>query len=74
MLNNFLANQNFEWKKKVKSLCTDGAPAMLGKTSGFATLVKKEAPQASVTHCFLHGYALESKTLSENLRQVCLIV
>ena len=70
MLNNFFANQNFEWKEKIGSLCTDGVPAMLGKTSGFATLVKKEAPQVSVTHCFLHRYALASKTLPENLRQV----
>ena len=43
---------------------------MLGKTSGFAALVKKEAPQVNVTHCFLHGYALASRTLPENLRQV----
>ena len=70
MLNNFSANQNFEWKKKIGSLCTDGAPAMLGKTSGFAALVKKEAPQVNVTHCFLHRYALTSKTLPENLRKV----
>ena len=56
MLNDFSANQNFEWKKKIGSLCTDGAPAMLGKTSKFAALVKKEAPQVNVTHCFLHRY------------------
>ena len=70
MLNNFSANQNFEWKKKIGSLCTDGAPAMLGKTSGFAALVKKEASQVNVTHCFLHRYALASKTFPKNLRQV----
>ena len=70
MLNNFLANQNFEWKKKIESLCTDRAPAMLGKTSGFAALVKKEPPQVNVTHCSLHRYALASKTLPENLPQV----
>ena len=57
MLNDFSANQNFEWKKKIESLCTDGAPAMLGKTSKFAALVKKEAPQVHVTHCFLYCYA-----------------
>ena len=70
MFNNFSANQNFEWKKKIESLCTNGAPAMLGKIFGFAAFVKKEAPQVNVTHCFLHRYALASKTLSENLRQV----
>ena len=65
-----MPNQNFEWKKKIGCLCTDGAPAILGKTSGFAALVKKEAPQVNVTHCFLHCYALASKTLPENLQQV----
>ena len=43
---------------------------MLGKTSKFATLVQKEAPQVSDTHCFLYRYALASKTLPKNLRQV----
>ena len=70
MLNNFSGNQNFAWKKKIESLCTDGAPAMLNKTSGFAALVKKEPPQVNVTHCFLHRYPLASKTLPENLPQV----
>ena len=70
MPKNFFANQNIEWKKKIESSCTDRAPAMLGKTSGFATLVQKETPQVSVTSCFLHHYALASKTLPENLRQV----
>ena len=70
MLNNFFANQNFEWNKKNGSLCTDGAPAMLGKTFGFATLVQKKATQVSVTHCFLHRYALALKTLPENLRNL----
>ncbi|XP_042236440.1 protein ZBED8-like [Homarus americanus] len=54
MVNSFFAKQNFDWKKNLGTLCTDGAPAMLGNTSGFAALVKKEAPQVIVTHCFLH--------------------
>ncbi|XP_042203602.1 protein ZBED8-like [Homarus americanus] len=45
MVNSFFAKQNFDWKKNLGTLCTDGAPAMLGNPSGFATLVKKEAPQ-----------------------------
>jgi len=39
---------------------------MLGKTSGFATLVKKEAPHTIVTHCFLYGHALAPKSLIIN--------
>ncbi|XP_042222775.1 protein ZBED8-like [Homarus americanus] len=43
---------------------------MLGNTSGFAALVKKEAPQVIVTHCFLHRHALASKTLPAILKEV----
>ena len=35
-VNNFFVKQNFDWKKKIGSICTDGAPAMLGNKSGFA--------------------------------------
>ena len=70
MVNHFFAKQDFNWKRNIGSLCTDGAPAMLGKTSGFATLVKKEAPYIIVTHCFLHRPALASKTLSSTLQEI----
>jgi hypothetical protein len=43
---------------------------MLGNTSGFATLVKKEAPHVVVTHCFLHRHALATKTLPTTLKEV----
>ncbi|XP_076059491.1 protein FAM200C-like [Oratosquilla oratoria] len=33
------------------STCSDGAPNMLGNKAGFATLVKKEVPRVTVTHC-----------------------
>ena len=71
-VNNFFAKQDFNWKRNIGSLCTDGAPSMLGKTSRFATLVKKEAPQIIVTHCFLHRHALASKTLPlpSNLQEI----
>lgn len=70
IVDRFFANQNFDWKKNLGSLCTDGAPAMLGNTSGFAALVKKEAPQVIVTNCFLHRHGLASKTLPEILKEV----
>jgi len=57
-----------DWKTKLGFICTDGAPAMLGKRSGFGALVKAEAPQVVVTHCFLHRHALASKTLSPSLK------
>ena len=43
---------------------------MLGKTSGFASLVKKEVPHIIETHCFLHRHALASQTLSLTLKEV----
>jgi len=70
MVNNFFAKQDFNWKRNIGSLCTDGAPAMLGKTSGFATLPKKEVPHLIMTHCFLHRHALASKTLSSTLQEM----
>jgi hypothetical protein len=53
MVNSFLfAKQNCDWKGKLPTLCTDGAPAMLCNTFGFAALVKKQAPHVVLTHCF----------------------
>jgi hypothetical protein len=37
VVTSFFAKQNFEWKEKPHTFCTDGAPAMLGNTCGFAT-------------------------------------
>ena len=44
------------------SICTDGAPAMLGNRSGFAAMLKKEISELKVTHCLLHRQALTFKT------------
>jgi len=52
------------------SLCTDGAPAMLGNKSGFCALVKRLAPHVTVTHCVLHRHALASKSLPENFKNI----
>jgi hypothetical protein len=68
--NNFFSKQNFDWKEKLHTLCPDGAPEMLANTSGFATLVKKEAPHFVATHCFLYRHALATKTLPITLKDV----
>ena len=70
MVKEFFEKQNFDWKKKLGSICTDGAPAMLGNKSGFAALVKNEVPHVIVTHCLLHRYALAAKTLPASLKEV----
>ena len=54
----------------IGSVCTDGAPVMLGNRSGFAALVKNEVPDATVTHCILHRQALVSKCLPVTLKNV----
>ena len=43
---------------------------MLGNKSGSAALVKKEAPNVTVTHCMLHRHALAAKTLLLTLKDV----
>ena len=71
LVNEFFANHDIaDWSKKLGTICTDGAPSMLGNKSGFAGLVKAEAPHVAVTHCILHRHALASKTLPQNLKDV----
>ena len=43
---------------------------MLGSRSGFAKKVKELVPEAKGTHCFIHRYALASKTLSTALKNI----
>jgi hypothetical protein len=43
---------------------------VLANTSGFATLVKKEAPHFVVTHCFLYRHALATKTLPTTMNEI----
>ena len=42
IVNNFFAKQDFNSKRNIGSLYTDGAPAMLRETSRFASLVRKK--------------------------------
>ncbi|KAF6028752.1 hypothetical protein EB796_012944 [Bugula neritina] len=44
--------------ENVISVCTDGAPAMLGSRSGFVQLARKENPDIESVHCFIHREAL----------------
>ena len=52
----------------IGSICTDGAPAMLGNHSGFAAMLKKEILELKVTHCLLHRQALAFKTFPSCLK------
>lgn len=70
MIIHFFSKHKINYKKKLGSLCTDGAPAMLGKSSGFTALMKNEIPDIVITHCFLHRHALASRTLPTNLKEI----
>jgi hypothetical protein len=43
---------------------------VLGNTSGFATSVKKEAPNVVIADCILHRHTLATETLPTTLKEV----
>ena len=65
----FFQHHSISWNK-VGSLCTDGAPAMLGHRSGFTALVKKRAPHVTTYNCILHRHAIATRTLPIVLKAV----
>lgn len=69
VVDSFFKANGLSWQN-FKHICTDGAPAMVGVRGGFVTLVKKEWPHVTSSHCSLHRYALASKTLPPSLMEV----
>ena len=68
--NSYLVKWDLSWKSCI-SICTNGAPSMVGCLIGFTTLVKEsQNPNIITTHCFLHREALIAKTLGDELRKV----
>ena len=65
----YFTKHNLNWGQ-VGSICTDGAPAMVGSQSEFVTLVKEKCPDVVFTHCVLHRHAVATKTLPANLEGV----
>ena len=47
--------------EKIKSLVTDGAPAMVGRTNGAATLLKQDCPLLLSFNCIIHNSVLCTK-------------
>ena len=68
LIENFFEEEELDWDK-VGSICTDGAPAMLGARSGFLELVKRKNSNVIGTHCIIHREALASRTMSLPLKQ-----
>jgi len=73
LVDDFFRDNNLSWNM-VSAVCLDGAPAMLGRHSGFGALVKSDAPHFLVPHCVLHRHALATKTLPPKLVEVLKIV
>ncbi|XP_068219980.1 protein FAM200C-like [Palaemon carinicauda] len=58
----FFEKEGLSWNN-VCACTTDGAPAMLGRRSGFRGRVNQVNPETKHLHCMLHRYTLASKTL-----------
>ena len=62
MLNSFFKQHGLKWEN-LKSCPTDGAPATLGRKSGFKARVMEVAPHMKFLHCMIHRFALSCKIL-----------
>ena len=69
VVDNFRQKEGINWENCV-SLCTDGAPAMLGVRRGFTARVRQINPSVQVIHCLLHRENLAAQHLSLNLSAV----
>ena len=65
----FIEREGLKYEKLL-SICTDGAPAMLGCRSGFMKHIKESALYVTGNHCVIHRDALASKTFSDILKCV----
>ena len=68
LVEDFFTEENLDWAK-LGSVCTDGAPVMLGVRSGFLALVKQKNPNVIGMHCIIHREALASRTMPQSLKQ-----
>lgn len=55
--------------ENIIAVATDGAPAMVGRYRGFATLLKEKVPGIRTIHCVLHRNNLVAKYLSPELHK-----
>ena len=69
-MDNFQQEDGINWENCV-SLCTVGAPAMLGaQDDGFTARVRQINPRVQVIHCLLHRENLAAQHLSLDLSAV----
>ena len=69
VVDNFQQQDGIRWENCV-SLCTDGAPAMLGARHGFTARVRKINPSVQIVQCLLHRENLAAQHLSLDLSVV----
>ncbi|KAJ8039477.1 SCAN domain-containing protein 3 [Holothuria leucospilota] len=65
----YITGKGLVWANCV-GVCTDGAAAMTGRHNGVVQLIKRVAPEAAATHCFLHRENLAAKDLSNELANI----
>ncbi|XP_003369530.1 putative zinc finger protein [Trichinella spiralis] len=65
-LEDYLKEHNVPFRN-ITAVATDGAPAMVGRYGGFATLLKETVPDVRAVHCMLHRHHLVAKNLSGEL-------
>lgn len=76
----FMSFMEFAKEKKIPldkliSVCTDGAPCMLGKNKGFVALLREHEKRAILSfHCILHQEALCAQTCGQQLGEVMSLV
>ena len=68
----YLQEQNISLEN-ISAIATDGAPAMVGRYRGFATLLKQKVPHVVTLHCVLHRNHVVAKKLSGELHKALMI-
>ena len=73
MVNSFFKQHGLKWEN-LRGCTTNGAPAMLGRKSGFRARVMEVAPHVKFLHCMIHRFALSCKVLPAEFFDVLLLV
>lgn len=69
VLDQFMRDHQIIWSKCI-DVCTDGAKAMTGKTSGVVSRIKSVSKECSSSHCVLHRQSLACKNMPVSLKLV----
>ena len=65
MVNSFFKQHGLKWEN-LRGCTTDGAPAMLGRKSGFRARVMEVAPHVKFLHCMITGLHCHAKSFLLN--------